>query len=66
MNKINFKDYENFEKRLYPKLIKKMKCNFVNLDGFWHSVDNIKDIEVVKKNNNKKKYNGIKKILKKF
>ena len=64
--KINFKDYENFEKKLYPKLIKKMNCNFVNLDGFWHSVDNIKDIEVVKKNNNRKKYNGIKKILKKF
>ena len=40
-----------------------MNCNFVNLDGFFqmHSVDNIKDIEVVKKNNNRKKYNGIKK-----
>ena len=46
--------------------IKKFKCNFVNLTGFWHSIDNTKDIEVLKKINNKDKFNGVRKILKKI
>ena len=47
-----YKHYLNFEKQLFPKLIKKSKSNFVKLLGFFHSMDNIKDIDVV----NKKKY----------
>jgi len=62
--KMEFKNYTNFEKNLYPKLIKKFKCNFVDLTGFWHSIDNTKDIEILKKKNNKNKFNGIRKILK--
>ena len=64
--KMKFKNYVNFEKKFYPKLIKKFKCNFVNLTGFWHSIDNTKDIEVLKKINNKNKFNGVRKILKKI
>ena len=37
-------------KKIYPKFIKKYLCNFVKIDGFWHSVDNIKDIDETKKN----------------
>lgn len=43
---INFKNYLNFEKSLYPKLIKKYNCSFCQLNGFWHSVDNLKDIAI--------------------
>ena len=64
--KINFKNFENFEKQLYPRVIKKFKCNFKEFKGFWHSIDNIKDIENTKKKYNYVKYNGIKKIIKKL
>lgn len=64
--KMKFKNYANFEKKLFPKLIKKFKCNFVDFTGFWHSIDNTKDIEVLKKINNKNKFNGVRKILKKI
>ena len=59
-----FKNYSNFEKEFYPKLIKKYKSNFQSIEGFWHSIDNIKNINILKKNENKKKYYGIQKILK--
>ena len=64
--KMKFKNYVNFEKKLYPKLIKKFKCNFVSFKGFWHSIDNTKDVEVLKKINNWNKFNGIRKILRKI
>ena len=64
--KMKFKNYVNFEKKLYPKLIKKFKCNFVSFKGFWHSIDNTKDVEVLKKINNLNKFNGIRKILRKI
>ena len=32
--KNNFKNYENFEKQLYPRVIKSFKCNFKNLRAF--------------------------------
>ena len=63
--KLNFKNYDNFEKKLYPKLIKNFNCEFVVFDGFWHSIDNMKDIDAIKKGNNNK-FNGIRKILKKI
>ena len=63
---MNFKNFENFEKQLYPKIIKKFNCDFKEFKGFWHSIDNIKDIENTKKKNNYIKFNGIKKITKKL
>ena len=62
--KLDFKKYDNFEKELYPKLLKKFKCEFVVFKGFWHSIDNLKDINATK-NNNMKHY-GIKNVLKKI
>ena len=62
----DFKNYDNFEKKIYPKFIKKYKSNFVKIDGFWHSVDNIKDIDETKKRNNIKKYEKLKKIKNTF
>lgn len=63
---INFKNYKNFEKELYPLLIKKFRCDFKIFSGFWHSIDNIKDILSIKKENNFNKYNKIKKLIKKL
>ena len=64
--KFNFKNYKNFEKQLYPIVIKKLKCNFKEFNGFWHSIDNIKDINNTKKEKNLDKYTDINKILKKL
>ena len=64
--KINFKNFDNFEKKLYPKIIKKFKCKFADPKGFWHSIDNMKDIDILNKKNTSKKYEGIKKTLKKL
>ena len=47
--KINFASFTNFEKQLYPIIIKKFKSDFCNLEGFWYSVDNMKDLESLKK-----------------
>jgi glucose-1-phosphate cytidylyltransferase len=50
MNKIafskNFKNYDNFEKKLYPWIIKNFKCNVETPLGFFHAIDNMKDISV--------------------
>jgi glucose-1-phosphate cytidylyltransferase len=64
--KLNFKHFKNFEKQLYPQVIKKYKCDLKEFNGFWHSVDNMKDIENTKKNNNYQRYNKIKKLMKKI
>ena len=64
--KHKFKNFNNFEKEFYPKIIKKYKSNLENINGFWHSIDNIKDINVLKKNENIKKYKITKKLLKKL
>ena len=63
---IKFKNFDNFEKQLYPLIIKKYKCDFKVFNGFWHSVDNVKDIESVKRENNFKKYIKLKKLTKKL
>lgn len=64
--KKNFKHYENFEKSFYPYIIKNYKTNLeqINKDGFWSSVDNLKDIDELNNKNNKKKYFSILKIKK--
>ena len=50
----NIKNLKNFESDLYPAVIKKYKCKFEKFNGFWHSVDNIKDIKIFKDDKNKK------------
>ena len=64
--KINFASFTNFEKQLYPIIIKKFKSNFCNLEGFWYSIDNIKDLESLKKKNNESNFKILKKIEKKL
>ena len=62
--KKNFSNYNNFEKQLYPWIIKNFKCSISYLNGFWHAIDNIKDIDVVNKNKNYM-FSQVKKILNK-
>ena len=64
--KHKFKNYNNFEKEFYPRIIKKHKSNFESISGFWHSIDNVKDIDILKRDGNIKKYKITKKILKKL
>ncbi len=60
----NVKNYKNFEVNLYPRIIKRYKCKFQKFSGFWHSIDNIKDIKVLK--NDKEKRLKINQLLKKL
>lgn len=66
-NKKKISDSQNFEKEFFPFFIKNYKTNLVKLKGFWHSIDNIKDIQAI---NNKKessiKYLSLLKIKKKI
>ena len=69
LNKIalskDFRNSENFEKKLYPQIIKKFKCNVEAPLGFFHPIDNIKDIKVGNnKNSEESKYSQINKIIK--
>ena len=52
-NKI--KNFKNFEEIFYPQIIKKHKCVFKRLSGFWHSIDNVKDINILKNDRDKRK-----------
>jgi len=61
---LNFKNCINFEKEFYPSIIKKYKAHFESINGFWHSIDNQKDIEFLHSEENKFKYKQIKKIKK--
>ena len=69
LNKIalskDFRNFENFENELYPRVIKNFKCNVEAPTGFFYPIDNIKDIKV---GNNKdsegSKYFQINKIIK--
>ncbi len=61
----NIKNIENFESVLYPKIIRKYKCKFQKFSGFWHSIDNIKDVKILKNDKSKKiKINNLLKKLK--
>jgi glucose-1-phosphate cytidylyltransferase len=60
----NFKNFKNFEVEFYPKIIKRYKCKFQKFSGFWHSIDNIKDVKILKNDINKK--NKINNLLKKL
>ena len=68
--KKSFKKSDNFEQVFYPKVIKKFKTKLIKINGFWHSIDNIKDLKVVdkksKKNNKFLKLKKLKSSLKKI
>lgn len=64
--KINFASFTNFEKQLYPIIIKNLKSDFCNLEGFWYSVDNIKDLQNLKRKNNERNFKILKKLEKKL
>ena len=65
--KESFKNYLNFEKEFYPKLIKKFKISIYNLKGFWYAIDNIKNLDILNKVKiNKTIFNNIYKLKKKL
>ena len=58
---------QNFEKDFFPFFIKKYKSDVVKLSGFWHSIDNIKDIKAVnEKKESNYKYTSLAKIKRFF
>jgi glucose-1-phosphate cytidylyltransferase len=63
--RLDFKKFSNFEKQFYPKIINKYKSNFESINGFWYSIDNVKDINMAH-DKRLKKYSLIKKIKKKI
>jgi glucose-1-phosphate cytidylyltransferase len=62
----NFEKFINFEKEIYPRIIKKNNTDYAIVKGFWFSIDNIKDIEGAKKKNNTIKFNTLNLIKKKY
>ena len=60
-----FNSKDNFEQSFYPRIISNNKCSIVKINGFWHSVDNVKDLYVVNnpKTNEFKKTKKLKKFL---
>ncbi len=62
----NFKNYDNFEKELYPRIIRSKKVNLVEIKKFWHSIDNHKDIEDINNQKNSYKFKYLKKIKNKL
>ena len=58
---------KNFEQDIFPKLIKNSSSNLQKINGYWHSIDNVKDIKVVNEFKMKdKRFKGKKKIKKKL
>ena len=64
-----FKNSENFEQEFYPRIIKKFRTELVKVKGFWHSIDNVKDLNMVNnssvKNQKFKRLKSLQKFLKK-
>ena len=64
-----FKISDNFEQEFYPRIIKKFKTELVKVKGFWHSIDSIKDLNMVSnssvKNQKFKRLQSLQKFLKK-
>jgi len=48
-----YKNSKNFEQTFFPRLIRSNKSQLIKVKGFWHSVDNIKDLEMVDKQSKK-------------
>tara|TARA_B100000787_G_scaffold166006_1_gene150619 strand:- start:4853 stop:5659 length:807 start_codon:yes stop_codon:yes gene_type:complete len=58
-----FKNSKNFEQEFYPKVIKRYKTKLMKIKGFTHSIDNIKDLDVVNiKNVQYEKFKNIKNL----
>ena len=61
------KRVSNFETEIFPTFVKAFNAELIKLTGFWHSIDNIKDIKAI---NNKKtlknKYMNLRKIKNKL
>ena len=65
--KENFKNYLNFEKDFYPRLIKNFKTEFHSLKGFWYAIDNVKHLGALnEKKINLKSYTDVYKLKKKL
>ena len=64
-----FKNSNNFEQEFYPRIIKKFKTELVKVKGFWHSIDSIKDLNMVNnssiKNQKHQRLKSLQKFLKK-
>ncbi len=64
-----FKNSNNFEQEFYPRIIKKFKTELVKVKGFWHSIDGIKDLNMVNnssiKNQKHQRLKSLQKFLKK-
>ena len=61
------KEASNFETELFPIFIKAFNAEFIKLTGFWHSIDNIKDIKAINdKKTLKNKYTNLRKIKNKL
>ena len=63
----NYKNSKNFEKTFFPKLIRLDKSQLIKIKGFWHSIDNVKDLAAVNvKMKENDKYLKVKDIKNKF
>lgn len=66
----SFKNSINFEQEFYPKIIKRFRTELVKLKGFWHSIDNVKDLDIVNmpgsQNQKFKKLKNLKTFFKNF
>jgi glucose-1-phosphate cytidylyltransferase len=64
-----FKNSENFEQEFYPRVIKKFPTELIKVKGFWHSIDSVKDLDIVNnssvKNQKFKRLKNLKNFLKK-
>jgi len=64
--KKNYIKSKNFEIDFFGRLIKSKKTKLIKEKGFWHSIDNMKDLYIVdKKTKNNQKFNQVK-LIKNF
>ena len=65
--KKKFKKVSNFETEILPRFIKAFNAELIKLTGFWHSIDNIKDIKAINdKKTLKNKYMNLRRIKNKL
>jgi len=55
LNSVNYKSFSNFEISFYPKILKKSKSSYTQINGFWYAMDNPKEIIVANKIDKKNK-----------
>ena len=49
LKSVNYKSFSNFEMSFYPKILKKKKSSYNQINGFWYAMDNPKDINIANK-----------------